>query len=489
MQWDRAHLEGRFAVRDIVEAARAWVPQMREEGADLVIALAHSGISPRRSTRMMENAALHLAGVEGIDAIVWATTTWSSRRTAIGRGDRCRRRHADGQARRDGRLLGLASGAHRPDAGARGRAPGASTVGKLHPRRSTSGSRIAPSGRWSRATRGDRRDVSAVHRRRWTTSAPRSARPRCRCIPTSRWSPTTPRCRSSARRSLVRRRHPAGHRARGAAGPVGRGALQGRRARRAGLLHRRRAGRPGGDQERGRPVPLPQHADGGADHRRRRCASGWNARPGSSTGSSRAWPTSRCSTPAFPSYNYDVIDGVTYRIDLTQPSRYDTDGNAGEPDARRIVDLIRRRADRRRCRVHRRHQQLPRLGRRELPRRRRLDHRVRGARHQPRRHRALHRPAAPSRPPPTATGTSPPPTARPCCSRPGPAGGAVSRRGARARDDDRTRGRGRTASRSTGSRSDQTTRSTISFLISAMALAGFSPLGQVLAQFMIVWQR
>jgi hypothetical protein len=35
----------------------------------------------------------------------------------------------------------------------------------------------------------------------------------------------------------------------------------------------------------------------------------------------------------------------------------------------------------------------------------------------------------------------------------------------------------------------QTTRSTIIFLISAMACAGFSPLGQVLAQFMMVWQR
>ena len=32
-------------------------------------------------------------------------------------------------------------------------------------------------------------------------------------------------------------------------------------------------------------------------------------------------------------------------------------------------------------------------------------------------------------------------------------------------------------------------RSTIIFLISAMALAGFRPLGQTLAQFMIVWQR
>ena len=35
----------------------------------------------------------------------------------------------------------------------------------------------------------------------------------------------------------------------------------------------------------------------------------------------------------------------------------------------------------------------------------------------------------------------------------------------------------------------QATRSTISFLISAMALAGFRPLGQTWAQFMIVWQR
>ena len=32
-------------------------------------------------------------------------------------------------------------------------------------------------------------------------------------------------------------------------------------------------------------------------------------------------------------------------------------------------------------------------------------------------------------------------------------------------------------------------RSTIIFLISAMALAGLRPLGQVLAQFMMVWQR
>ena len=35
----------------------------------------------------------------------------------------------------------------------------------------------------------------------------------------------------------------------------------------------------------------------------------------------------------------------------------------------------------------------------------------------------------------------------------------------------------------------QTSRSCISFLISMIAAAGFSPFGQTLAQFMIVWQR
>lgn len=35
----------------------------------------------------------------------------------------------------------------------------------------------------------------------------------------------------------------------------------------------------------------------------------------------------------------------------------------------------------------------------------------------------------------------------------------------------------------------QATRSASSFLVSAIALAGFRPFGQTLAQFMMVWQR
>lgn len=68
MVWDAKNLEGNVRTRDIVEAAKAWVPQIREEGADIVIALSHSGIDVKQAD-MMENASYFVAGVEGIDAV------------------------------------------------------------------------------------------------------------------------------------------------------------------------------------------------------------------------------------------------------------------------------------------------------------------------------------------------------------------------------------------------------------------------------------
>ena len=70
MLWDASHLEGKVVTRDIVDAARAWVPEMREAGADIVIAMSHSGIDATGLKERMENASLYLAGVDGIDAVV-----------------------------------------------------------------------------------------------------------------------------------------------------------------------------------------------------------------------------------------------------------------------------------------------------------------------------------------------------------------------------------------------------------------------------------
>ena len=70
MQWDEANLSGKLSTRDIVETAEAFVPKMKAEGAELIVALAHTGIEGGGRIDGMENAALYLAGVEGIDAVL-----------------------------------------------------------------------------------------------------------------------------------------------------------------------------------------------------------------------------------------------------------------------------------------------------------------------------------------------------------------------------------------------------------------------------------
>ncbi len=70
MNWDRKHLEGNVQARDIVETANAYVPEMKEQGCDLIIALSHSGIGDANHADGMENASVVLASVDGIDALV-----------------------------------------------------------------------------------------------------------------------------------------------------------------------------------------------------------------------------------------------------------------------------------------------------------------------------------------------------------------------------------------------------------------------------------
>jgi len=68
--WDAQALKGEVMGEDILDAARRELPRMRAAGADLVIALCHSGIGAQTERPMMENAAFALAGLPGIDAII-----------------------------------------------------------------------------------------------------------------------------------------------------------------------------------------------------------------------------------------------------------------------------------------------------------------------------------------------------------------------------------------------------------------------------------
>ena len=71
MTWDKANLEGKVTVNDITESARRYVPEMREKGADIVVVIAHSGLSAEPYKTLAENSVYYLSEVPGVDAILF----------------------------------------------------------------------------------------------------------------------------------------------------------------------------------------------------------------------------------------------------------------------------------------------------------------------------------------------------------------------------------------------------------------------------------
>lgn len=68
MQWDSRNLTGKVTADDVIASANKYVPEIRKAGADIVVALAHGGISTNPADQ--ENPVYFLAGVSGIDAII-----------------------------------------------------------------------------------------------------------------------------------------------------------------------------------------------------------------------------------------------------------------------------------------------------------------------------------------------------------------------------------------------------------------------------------
>lgn len=71
MVWDKANLEGKVEARDIVKTAEKYVPMLKEKGADIVVALAHTGPSDEPYKEGAENCAFYLADVKDIDAVIF----------------------------------------------------------------------------------------------------------------------------------------------------------------------------------------------------------------------------------------------------------------------------------------------------------------------------------------------------------------------------------------------------------------------------------
>ena len=71
LEWDRRHLHGKVKVLDMLARTRELVPQLRKQGADLVVILAHSGFGEESYQSLQENTVYHLSQVPGVDAIAF----------------------------------------------------------------------------------------------------------------------------------------------------------------------------------------------------------------------------------------------------------------------------------------------------------------------------------------------------------------------------------------------------------------------------------
>ncbi len=69
LQWDEANLKDKVVVNGVVESAKAYIPEMRSKGAQLVVALSHGGLDAAPYSPTMENGSYYLTNT-GVDALM-----------------------------------------------------------------------------------------------------------------------------------------------------------------------------------------------------------------------------------------------------------------------------------------------------------------------------------------------------------------------------------------------------------------------------------
>ena len=339
MQWDRANLEGQVFAIDIVESARRYVPTMRAMGVDLVVALVHSGLSGVAARGMDENAAAYLAQVPGIDAILagHAHLVFPDPSFANLPGVDIARGTINGvptvMAGFWGSHLGVVDLTLKRTASGWERVDGTAT---------TRGIRRRQDNRWVPAVEPDPAIEAAVQAEHAGTLA-YVRRPVART--TARVHSYFALVQDDASVQLVARAQAA----------YIRRVLKGTVDDGIAVLSAAAPFKAGG---RGGPA---YYTDVPAGDIAIRNVADLYLYPNTvravrvkgdivrewlemSAGQfNRIDPMLMTPQPlintTFPTFNYDVIDGVTYRIDVTQPARYTPQGKLADPQARRIADL------------------------------------------------------------------------------------------------------------------------------------------------------
>ncbi len=340
MRWDRDFLDGRLVAEDIVTSARRLVPALRQAGADVVIALCHTGIGGTEALDGMEDAAIPAARIPGIDVVIlghshlvfpsaaftdWPETDWRSGTVAgtpavmagamgshLGVVDLALAKTADGWAVRsstvaarpiarrmpDGRVLPLVA----DDPALQGIATGAHLSALTYVRRPVGRSEVGLHSYFSLLHQDRALSLIADAQRAAVAAA---------LMPPGQTG-TAPILSAVAPLKSGGRSGPSHY------VDVPAGALA---VRNCADLY---------------PFPNSIRAVSAtgaqlAEWLERSAAMYRRIRPG--------LPDQPLIDPDHPSYNFDVLDGLTYVIDLDIPARYDPHGRIIDPGARRILDL------------------------------------------------------------------------------------------------------------------------------------------------------
>ena len=70
MEWDKQNLAGKVTVTGVVEAANKYLPELKAQHPDLIVAILHGGLNTDTYTSEMENGGWYLAAVPGVDVLL-----------------------------------------------------------------------------------------------------------------------------------------------------------------------------------------------------------------------------------------------------------------------------------------------------------------------------------------------------------------------------------------------------------------------------------
>ncbi|WP_229257224.1 bifunctional 2',3'-cyclic-nucleotide 2'-phosphodiesterase/3'-nucleotidase [Duganella callida] len=70
LSWDKRWLQGKVYAEGVRETAQKYIPRMRAEGADLIVAVSHGGLSGEPYDPGMEDGNYYLAEVPGVDVLL-----------------------------------------------------------------------------------------------------------------------------------------------------------------------------------------------------------------------------------------------------------------------------------------------------------------------------------------------------------------------------------------------------------------------------------